>query len=69
MRAQCRQVNGRHGDAVAVRYRDDGSDGVIHTFSFGHGRKTTFTVLGRGHLGGRGRGMGGLGCGCHTLGW
>lgn len=68
-RAQRRQVKGRHGEVAAVRDVVDSSDGRIHTFGFCHGRKTTFGVLGGGHVGGRGRGSSGLGCGCHSLGW
>jgi len=70
MHARATQAGkGEAWEAAAVRASRGSSDGGIHTFSLGDGRKRCFAVLGRGHLGGRGGGSSGLGCGCHTLGW
>lgn len=67
------QVHGRSGRVVLgvvlgmTRGRGDGEG--IHTFSLGHERKTSFGVLGRGHLGILGGGPRSLSCSCHTAGW
>lgn len=46
----------------------DGSKG-IRTFSLSHDGKTTFGVLGGGHLGVLGGGSRSLSCSGHPLGW
>lgn len=65
----------RRYDEAAVRSGNTGGEEIrgqevgLHTFRLCHDSETIFAVLGGGHVGGRGRGSGSLGCSCHTLGW